>query len=65
MITIGKSKSNSVNPLFRFVTEEAVALLLKIPVAEIKDIRFWPNVILVISEHLVRFVSYADLPPMA
>ncbi|MEO3706883.1 hypothetical protein AAFM79_20675 [Trichormus azollae HNT15244] len=40
--------------MFRFVTEEAVALLLKIPVADI-DIRFWPNVILVISEHLVRF----------
>lgn len=64
MITIEQSKSNSVNPLFRFVTEEAVALLLKIPVTEIKDIRCWPNVILVISQHLVRFVSYADLPPI-
>ncbi|MBD2693064.1 hypothetical protein [Anabaena catenula] len=64
MITIEQSKSNSVNPLFKFVTEEAVALLLKIPVTEIKNIRCWPNVILVISEHLVRFVSYADLPPI-
>jgi hypothetical protein len=54
----------SVNPLIRFVTEESVALLLKIPVSEIKDIRCWRHVILVIAKHLVRFVSYADLPPV-
>ncbi|WP_353933009.1 hypothetical protein WJM97_10675 [Okeanomitos corallinicola TIOX110] len=64
MITIEATNSNYVNPLFRFVTPEAVALLLKIPVEQIKKIRCWPHVILVISEHLVRFVSYADLPPI-
>lgn len=64
MITIEPTNSNYVNPLFRFVTPEAVALLLKIPIAQIKKIRCWPHVILVVSEHLVRFVSYADLPPI-
>lgn len=64
MITLEPTKSNYINPLFKFVTKEAVALLLKIPVEQIKKIRCWPHVILVISEHLVRFVSYADLPPI-
>ncbi|AFZ26908.1 hypothetical protein Cylst_4853 [Cylindrospermum stagnale PCC 7417] len=64
MITIERAESNYVNPLVRFVTEDAIALLLNIPVTEIKEIRCWPNVILVIAEHLVRFVSYADLPPI-
>ncbi|MDZ7961043.1 MAG: hypothetical protein RMY34_24710 [Aulosira sp. DedQUE10] len=52
------------HPLARFVSEEAIALLLKIQISEIKEIRCWPNVILVIGKHLVRFVSYADLPPI-
>ncbi len=64
MITIQASDSGYVNPLVRFVTEEAVALLLNIPVSEIKDVRCWPKMILVIADHLVRFVSYADLPPI-
>jgi hypothetical protein len=64
MITLETTKSNYVNPLFKFVTKEAIALLLKIPVEQIKKIRCWAHVILVVSEHLVRFVSYADLPPI-
>ncbi|TAE55608.1 MAG: hypothetical protein EAZ76_15500 [Nostocales cyanobacterium] len=64
MITLEPTNSNYVNPLFKFVTKEAVALLLKIPVEQIKRIRCWAHVILVVSEHLVRFVSYADLPPI-
>ncbi|BAZ79394.1 MAG: hypothetical protein ACKO9I_08595 [Sphaerospermopsis kisseleviana] len=64
MITLETTKSNYVNPLFKFVTKEAIALLLKIPVEQIRKIRCWPHVILVVSEHLVRFVSYADLPPI-
>lgn len=64
MITIQTSDSGYVNPLVRFVTEEAVALLLNIPEREIKEVRCWPNMILVIAEHIVRFVSYADLPPI-
>lgn len=57
-------ESKPVHPLARFVTSEAIALLLEIEVSEIKDIRCWPNVILVVAEHLSRFVSYADLPPI-
>ncbi|MCM0589861.1 MAG: hypothetical protein HEQ35_12655 [Gloeotrichia echinulata IR180] len=58
------SQSKPAHPLARFVTPEAVALLLKIKVEQIKEIRLWPNVILVIAKNLVRFVSYADLPPI-
>lgn len=57
------SQSQPEHPLARFVTPQAVALLLKIKVEQIKEIRLWPNVILVIAKNLVRFVSYADLPP--
>ncbi len=39
------------------------ALLLDIKIERIKDIRLWPNVILVVAQGLTRFVSYADLPP--
>jgi hypothetical protein len=64
MITIERSQSTPVNPLARFVTKEAVALLLNIEVSEIKEIRCWAKVILVVAKHLSRFVSYADLPPI-
>lgn len=64
IITLETKNSNYINPLFKFVTKEAIALLLKIPVEQIKKIRCWAHVILVVSEHLVRFVSYADLPPI-
>lgn len=57
------SQSQPEHPLARFVTPQAVALLLKIKVEQIKEIRLWPNVILVIAKNLVKFVSYADLPP--
>ncbi|MBW4671770.1 MAG: hypothetical protein KME60_31190 [Cyanomargarita calcarea GSE-NOS-MK-12-04C] len=56
--------SQQVNPLARFVTKEAIALHLKIEVARIKEIRLWPNVILVVAQGLTRFVSYADIPPI-
>jgi hypothetical protein len=46
------------------VTKEAIALLLNIELHQIKDIRCWPNVILVVAEELSKFVSYADLPPI-
>jgi hypothetical protein len=41
MITIIKQESNEINPLSRFVTVEAVALLLNIDAAKIKEIRLW------------------------
>ena len=59
-----QNEENSTHPLARFVTEEAIALLLNIPVGEIKDIRCWRHMILVVAEHMVKFVSYADLPPI-
>jgi len=64
MIAIKSAKSKSINPLARFVTPEAIALLLKINVSDIKEIRCWAHVILVVAKHLTRFVSYADLPPI-
>ena len=63
MISTLQAELRSIHPLARFVTKEAIALVLKIEVEKIKDIRCWPNVILVVAEGLSRFVSYADLPP--
>lgn len=64
MMITPQQESESVNPLARFVTPEAIALLLNIKVEQIKDIRLWRYVILVIAQGKTRFVSYADLPPI-
>lgn len=64
MISTPQAEATPTHPLARFVTKEAIALLLKIEVKQIKDVRCWPNVILVVAEKLSRFVSYADLPPL-
>ncbi len=64
MIPTPQPEATPVHRLARFVTKEAIALLLKIEVHQIKDIRCWPNVILVVAEGLSKFVSYADLPPI-
>ncbi|WP_051469930.1 hypothetical protein [Fischerella sp. PCC 9605] len=64
MIITPQPQSQPAHPLARFVTPEAIALLLKIKIEQIKDIRLWPNVILVVAKGLTRFVSYADLPPI-
>ena len=64
MISTPQAKAKTVHPLARFVTIEASALLLKVEAAQIKDIRCWPNVILVVGIGLSKFVSYADLPPI-
>ena len=64
MISIPQAEATPIHPLARFVTKEAIALLLKIEIARIKEIRCWPNVILVVGEGLSKFVSYADLPPI-
>lgn len=64
MISTPQTESKPVHPLARFVTKEAIALLIKVSADKIKDIRCWPNVILVVAEGLSRFVSYADLPPI-
>lgn len=63
MITTQQAEATTVHPLARFVTKEAIALHLKIEANQIKEIRCWPYVILVVAEGLSKFVSYADLPP--
>ncbi len=64
MIITLESGSASLPALARFVTPEAIALLLDIKVEQIKEIRLWARVILVVAKGLTRFVSYADLPPI-
>jgi hypothetical protein len=64
MIAIIKQESNEINPLSRFVTVEAIALLLNIDAAKIKEIRLWRYMILVVADGMSRFVSYAEIPPI-
>lgn len=64
MIPIHKSESKRIHSLARFVTPEAIALILTVPVEDIREIRCWQRVILVIGRNFSRFVSYADLPPI-
>lgn len=64
MIPTQQPEAKYIHPLARFVTKEAIALLLKIDITKIKEVRCWARVILVIGERLSRFVSYADLPPI-
>lgn len=64
MIPISQAESKYIHPLARFVTTEAIALLLNVEPERITDIRCWANVILVVGKGFSRFVSYADLPPI-
>jgi hypothetical protein len=64
MIARFKPKSISWHPLCRFVTKEAIARRLKVPVKHIYRVRLWFRVILVVGKGISRFVSYADLPPI-
>ncbi|OKH28496.1 hypothetical protein [Chroogloeocystis siderophila] len=52
------------HPLARFVTKEAIALLLNREPEEIYRIDCWRHVIHVVGKGISRFVSYADLPPV-
>ncbi|MBD2607760.1 hypothetical protein H6G81_25330 [Scytonema hofmannii FACHB-248] len=64
MITIIKQESKEVNHLSRFVTVEAIALLLNIDAGKIREIRLWRYMILVVADGMSRFVSYAEIPPI-
>jgi len=64
MIPTLETEAKYIHPLARFVTPEAIALLLKVDISQIREIRCWARVILVVGERLSRFVSYADLPPI-
>lgn len=64
MIPIEKTEAKYIHPLARFVTPKAIALLLKVDIIQIKDIRCWPRMVLVVGRGFSKFVSYADLPPI-
>lgn len=64
MISISESGSRVIHPLGRFVSVEAISLLLKLKPQEIYRIDCWRHVIHVVGKGVSTFVSYADLPPI-
>lgn len=64
MIPISKPEAKAVHPLARFVTVEAIALLLNLNPHEIYRINCWRYVIHVVGKGVSTFVSYADIPPI-
>ncbi|HAJ63662.1 MAG TPA: hypothetical protein DCP31_34210 [Cyanobacteria bacterium UBA8543] len=64
MISSSQPESNAVHHLARFVTKEAIALLLNLKPQEIYRIDCWRHVIHVVGKGVSTFVSYADLPPI-
>ena len=64
MISTLPPESRAIHPLARFVTKEAIALLLNLKAEEIYRINCWRYVIHVVGKGVSIFVSYADLPPI-
>lgn len=64
MIATQSAESKSKHPLSRFVTAEAIALLLNLETEDIYRIDCWRYVIHVVGKGVSTFVSYADLPPI-
>lgn len=64
MISSSQPGSRAVHHLARFVTREAIALLLNLKPHEIYRIDCWRHVIHVVGKGVSTFVSYADLPPI-
>lgn len=64
MISTSQREATTVHPLARFVTKEAIALLLNLKPEEIYRIGFWRYVIHVVGRGVSTFISYADLPPI-
>ncbi|MBD2040667.1 hypothetical protein [Microcoleus sp. FACHB-672] len=64
MIPTPLQEATVAHALYRFVSAEAIALLLNIKPEKILKIRCWAHVILVVGKGFSRFVSYADLPPI-
>ncbi|HCF26673.1 MAG TPA: hypothetical protein DEV81_05580 [Cyanobacteria bacterium UBA11049] len=64
MIATQKAESKSKHPLSRFVTPEAISLLLNLETKDIYRIGCWRYVIHVVGKGVSKFVSYADLPPI-
>jgi len=64
MLSTLQVKSRATHPLQRFVTREAIALLLNLHPDEIYRIDCWRYVIHVVGKGVSTFVSYADIPPI-
>jgi hypothetical protein len=64
MISAKDIKSISIHPLARFITVEAIGLILNISPKDIYRISCWRYVIHVVGKGIGRFVSYADIPPI-
>lgn len=64
MIATQNAQAKSKHPLSRFVTPEAIALLLNLETKDIYKIDCWRYVIHVVGKGVSTFVSYADLPPI-
>lgn len=64
MIATQNAQAKSKHPLSRFVTPEAIALLLNLETEDIYRIDCWRYVIHVVGKGVSTFVSYADLPPI-
>lgn len=59
-----KPRAKAAHPLARFVTVEAIALLLNLKPHEIYRVDCWRYVIHVVGKGVSTFVSYADIPPI-
>ena len=64
MIATQNAEAKSKHPQARFVTTEAIALLLNLKTEDIYRIDCWQYVIHVVGKGVSKFVSYADLPPI-
>ena len=64
MISSAQPESRAVHHLIRFVTKEAVGLLVNLNPDEIYRIDCWRYFIHVVGKGVSTFVSYADLPPI-
>lgn len=63
MVSSSQPESKPIHPQARFVTTEAIALLLQLKPEQIYRIDCWQYVIHVVAKGISTFVSYADLPP--
>ena len=64
MIATTNAQAKFNHPLARFVTRDAIALLLNLKIEDIYRIDCWRYVIHVVGKGVSTFVSYADLPPI-
>ena len=64
MLSTPEPGTRAVHRLARFITKEAISLLLNLKPEHIYRIDCWRHVIHVVGKGISRFVSYADIPPI-